>query len=534
MMYFSLSLCVAFVPVVFASLRPTVQLRNGTVLGRHLPEFGQDLFLGVPFAEAPRLANPAPISRSWSSPFDVSQYGPSCYGFGSNQLLNLTQSEDCLNLNIVRPASQHANHSGLPVLLSIYGGGFYQGSSADPVSNLSYIVQQSVAQKQPIIAVSINYRLSFLGFPGGKQSQDAGIMNLGLKDQRAALQWVQGNIARFGGDPAKVTIWGESAGGLSVTSQAVSYGGTGGQGLFRGAIAVSGFVFGLASYKTVEGTQAGFDRLLANTNCTGAADAIACLRAAPLSAIYAVENLSPAPWGASIDGDFLRQQPAAEVTAGHVTRVPLILGHNADEGFSINKFYGDYYPNSTAELEACLHRLFPKITNRTVSDLENAYRVNGSAPPYVLPPDFDFCAALRAVNRPCGTQYRRYSGILGDFSLDAPRRYLATSWAKLGLPTYSFRFVANPTALPIHYFDILGPGFSLHAAELAYEFGLPAGFSTPINYYPEVKNVPGHIGLATEIIKKWIAFTVSGDPNDVKGRRPKFHHMLVEMADSSK
>ena len=121
-------------------------------------------------------------------------------------MLNLTQSEECLNLNIIRPVDINPD-TKLPVLLWIYGGGYRQGSSADPMWNMSYIVAQSVAQGQPILGLSINYRISFLGFPSSQEVVSAGVANLGIKDQRASLQWVQENIAFFGGDPSKVTIW---------------------------------------------------------------------------------------------------------------------------------------------------------------------------------------------------------------------------------------------------------------------------------------------------------------------------------------
>ena len=187
---------------------PVAQTLNGTIQGRHLAEFSQDLFLGIPFARAPRLNNPAPWNETYprSAPFDASAYGPTCYGFGSNTMLNLTQSEECLNLNIIRPAGLDSK-AELPILLWMYGGGWRQGSSADPMWNMSYIVAQSVAQKQPIIGVSVNYRLSFLGFPSSQEVLDAGVANLGVKDQRASFRWIKENIAAFGGDPSKLTIW---------------------------------------------------------------------------------------------------------------------------------------------------------------------------------------------------------------------------------------------------------------------------------------------------------------------------------------
>lgn len=187
---------------------PTVHSSNGTVNGKYLAGFDQDLFLGIPFANAPRLDNPTSLNDSWTTPFDASSYGPTCLGFGSNQLLPSIkddQSEDCLNLNIFRPSGLDAN-TKLPVLRWIYGGGWSQGSSADPMWNMSYIVQTSVDNGQPIVGVSINSRLPFLGFPSGKEPLEAGVTNLGLKDQRIAMEWIQENIQAFGGDARKVTI----------------------------------------------------------------------------------------------------------------------------------------------------------------------------------------------------------------------------------------------------------------------------------------------------------------------------------------
>lgn len=99
------------------------------------------------------------------------------------------------------------------------------GGSADRRYNLSFIVEQSVKMGTPIIGLSLNYRLSAFGFLNGKEAVDAGIANIGFRDQRLALHWVQENIAAFGGSPKKVTIWGESSGAESVTAQVLAYNG---------------------------------------------------------------------------------------------------------------------------------------------------------------------------------------------------------------------------------------------------------------------------------------------------------------------
>jgi carboxylesterase type B len=121
---------------------------------------------------------------------------------------NLVFGEDCLSINVVRPSNATGK---LPVAFWIYGGGFSQGSSAWPSYNLSWLVNSSQALGKPIIGVSFNYRLGVLGFLAGSELAAEGNINLGLLDQRVALQWVKENIAAFGGDPTQVTIFGESA-----------------------------------------------------------------------------------------------------------------------------------------------------------------------------------------------------------------------------------------------------------------------------------------------------------------------------------
>jgi carboxylesterase type B len=459
-------LLVAAVQATKPSTIPIAHTRNGTIHGKHLPEYHQDLFLGIPYANAPRLANPEPLQTKFKEPLDASEYGPTCYGFGSNRLLNLTQSEDCLNLNIIRPAGIDSDEK-LPVLLWIYGGGFSQGASADPMWNLTYVVDTAARHGKPIIAMSINYRLAFFGFPGGKEALDAGITNLGLKDQRHALQWVQENIAAFGGDPSKVTIWGESAGSASVAFHLISYGGKGGEGLFRAGIMVSGFETGIDPKVDASVLEAGYQNVVAEAGCSSANDTLACLREAPFDRLYpGVQTGSPTAFGTIIDGDFIQREPARELTAGRVTRVPIILGGNADEGlFVVNTLASSFgtIPNTTAELRSTIQLALPGLTNDTAKQLLELYPRGGDAPPYSLRPNFPWCRAMSKANLICGTQYRRMAGILGDYFLDAPRRYMAENWASLGLDAYAFRFTANPTSLPIVYWNNLGQSESISA-----------------------------------------------------------------------
>jgi carboxylesterase type B len=116
-------------------------------------------------------------------------------------------SEDCLYLNVIRPCGYE--NEDLPVGVWIHGGGLYMGGSRDLRYNLSFIVENSVSIGKPIIGVSIGYRLSAWGFLQSEEVSGAGQTNMGLRDQRLALHWLQENIGAFGGDPSKVVIWGE-------------------------------------------------------------------------------------------------------------------------------------------------------------------------------------------------------------------------------------------------------------------------------------------------------------------------------------
>ncbi|KAK1920743.1 Alpha/Beta hydrolase protein [Papiliotrema laurentii] len=128
----------------------------------------------------------------------------------------------------------------------MYGGGYTAGASSDPVYNVSYLVKEAGSMGTPIIVVSMNYRVASFGFIASEEVMNEGATNLGLKDQRLALEWVKANMHAFGGDCERITIWGESAGAYSVGLQILAYGGRK-SGLFHRAILESGTP--LATYR---------------------------------------------------------------------------------------------------------------------------------------------------------------------------------------------------------------------------------------------------------------------------------------------
>lgn len=169
-------------------------------------------FLGIRYALEPlgaqRFKPPADVSMTKST-FDASEFGPMCIQVSDN--MDPNESEDCLYLNVVRPAGTSSGQK-LPVVVHFHGGSFVSGSGAS--RGMATMVSWS---SEPIIGVSVNFRLGALGFLSSGLMSRVGALNLGLQDQLAALKWVKQNIDGFGGDPSKVTIMGDSAGAHSVS-----------------------------------------------------------------------------------------------------------------------------------------------------------------------------------------------------------------------------------------------------------------------------------------------------------------------------
>lgn len=199
------------------------------------------------------------------------------------------------------------------------------GGSADHRYNQSFIVQQSAEAGMPILAVSINYRLSSWGFLYGKEIQDSGNTMLGFRDQRLALHWVQENIAAFGGDPNRVTIQGESSGGTSVAAQLLAYNGRDDK-LFAGAIAESGNIAGVGAYPTVEDWEPVVANISRAVGCNnGSEGVLECLRHVPTKEMNSVLNstlTTGASFGFVIDNDLIVAPASEQLEQGAFVHVP--------------------------------------------------------------------------------------------------------------------------------------------------------------------------------------------------------------------
>jgi para-nitrobenzyl esterase len=314
-----------------ATGNPSVQLDDGPLEGRQLDNNVQ-AFLGIPYAKPPLgdlRWQPPQAPDKWTKTLDASDYGGRCAQPESTTLMNAaSDNEDCLYANVWTPSV--TSKDKLPVMFWIHGGGNVNGSASEPVpyANSGHFYEGQHIASKGVVVVSFNYRLGVFGFFGHEALAQKG-GNQGLWDQTFALQWVKDNIAKFGGDPSNVTIFGESAGSLDVCFHVAS---PKSRGLFKQAISESG---GCTTHTATADDAAKMADTLATTlGCTGS-DALTCLRGKSVSDLLgAVPTGSGigAGFGPSVDGDFLPDQPRTLYDSGSIAKVPYILGSNQDEG----------------------------------------------------------------------------------------------------------------------------------------------------------------------------------------------------------
>jgi para-nitrobenzyl esterase len=304
-----------------------VRTANGTVEGLRT-ESGVQAYLGIPFAAPPvgdlRWKPPHTV-KNWTGTRSAAQFGPRCVQapiFGDMNFRSTGMGEDCLYLNVWTPATSGGGR--LPVLVYFYGGGFVAGDGSEPRYD-----GESMARRG-IVSLTVNYRLGVFGFLAHpeltRESPRHASGNYALLDQHAALQWVQKNIAAFGGDPKKVTIAGESAGSIAVSALMAS---PLSKNLIAGAIGESGALIAptLPPVPLAQGEEGG-TKFAASV---GAAS-LAALRAMSTAQIQdAAAKLPIGRFASTVDGYFLPKLPVEIFAAGDQARVPLLVGWNTEE-----------------------------------------------------------------------------------------------------------------------------------------------------------------------------------------------------------
>jgi para-nitrobenzyl esterase len=434
-------------------------------------------YKGIPYAAPPvgklRWRDPRPAHR-WKGIKDARTFGPSCM-----QTDELSKSEDCLSLNVWVPAKR--SKTPLPVMVWIYGGALAHG-------NTPQYPGDALAAKG-VVVVSMNYRMGRLGFFAHpalvKEAADEPVGNYGYMDQLAALKWVQRNIKAFGGDPKKVTIFGESAGGGSVMAHMIS---PLSRGLFRGAILQSpGVPTARAQLTPLTPLKDAEKQAVAYAASVGIkgddADALAALRALPAekliegaSAPDVLAGMSSGKLvigvsGSIIEGKFLTETPDAAFAAGRQALFPVIVGaNNRDLGIGQAATKDDLFTLLGAQAAAA-RGLYDPTGNETLDELKQQ--------------------------------------VLADKTLVEPSRHLADEMARAGQPTWWYRFSYVAEALRS---DPKWKG-TLHGFEIPYTFDIPAALVKDRVTAPDK-------AMAALASAYWVEFAKTGDPNG--GNRPEW------------
>lgn len=461
-----------FAQALVAQAPGPVHTQNGLVQGT--AKDGVTVYLGIPFAAPPvgdlrwQAPHPGPI---WKGVREADKFAPGCAQIPIvNRALGLDPipvSEDCLYLNIWTPAKSASDR--LPVMVWIYGGGFIGGGTAIGQYNGTNLA------KKGVILVSVGYRLGpfgFLAHPELTAEQHGHSGNYGLMDQIAGLRWVKRNIAAFGGDPNRVTIFGESAGGISVSMLAAS---PLAKGLFQGAISESGGSFAPARLDDESGENV---PPLALAEKNGAAfltklGATSIASGRKLSMDQVLKGVGPglsSGFWPDFDGYVLLGDQYKLYKAGKYNDTPILIGTNSDEGalFVAKTTMKDY--------EASVHKGYGEHADKILA----AYPVGNSD-----------ATALRSAR---------------DLSRDAIFGWGTWSWARLQAKTgkgkvFVYRFSHRPNYPDAPQFKDWG---AAHGAEIAYVFG---------NFSQGMPATDADKGVSEEVSSYWVNFAKTGDPN---------------------
>jgi len=440
---------------------PVVKLPYARYQGFRNTTTGLDVFLGIQYAKAPignlRWRAPQTPSRS-NGTIQATSQPAKCFQLnilsGSNAPTPGVPdpSEDCLFLNVFAPPPTKKR---LPVLVWVHGGGYFAGYAAsyDPTAMIQ-------ASNNSFIAVIIQYRLGMFGFLPGAEIKKNGTLNAGLLDVQFALKWTQKNIHLFGGDPSKVTLWGESAGAGAVLMQVVANGGKTKPALFKRAIASSTYVPPTYKYNEPQ-AELEYTTFVNNAGCTNSTNTLACLRSLEYPQLARAATLLPRP---VVDGTFLTQRPEILLARKRVNGQKLISLHNVDEGF----IFVTQNPNST--VLSYLQSQLPTLSEQNLTAITDTYGV------------FTNSGATAEANT-----FNQQVIIFGEAIFVCPSLWLADAFSKRG---YQGLFSVPP---------------SYHSEDLGV-------------YFPGIDavqpNQPFSLSLTQSFMGALVSFIVTGSPNN--------------------
>ena len=459
---------------------PVVDTTAGRVTGR-ISEAGVFEYLGIPYAAPPvgelRWRAPQP-AEPWTGTRDATSFGkiaPQIVSMGASLVPgdDTDASEDCLTLNVWTPGADDAGRR--PVMVWIHGGAFIGGAGTSLLYRGHHLASRGDA-----VVVTINYRLGALGFLAHPSLDDDGYSgNWGLLDQIAALEWVQQNIAGFGGDPGNVTVFGESAGAMSIGNLLAA---AGGRGLFHKAILQSGHPLALSAET---GTRIA-ERFYAECGVDiGDADALRGVSVEEvLRAQQAVQlaefGKTVMPFQPVIDGGLLERHPVELIAGCSAKGVPMLIGTNLDE----MKFFG----LMDAEL-------------RDLDEVRLRKRLHANLKPEECDRVVDTYISSRAARGESTKPSELWSAIESDRFFRIPALRVADAHQPFESQTYTYLFTWPSPAAG----GALG---SCHALELGFVFGT---LQTPaVSMF--CGNGPEAVGLSDSMMEAWLSFAHTGDP----------------------
>lgn len=435
---------------------------------------GHRFFGGLPYAAPPVGAlrwQPPASPPTWRDTRDATRLGPRCIQDTGDLEMGRLTDEDCLTLNVWTPraASPEAKKA---VMVWFHGGSFINGSSGIYDSRW-------LTTRGDVVVVTVNYRLGTLGFLAHPGLGPAGAVgNYGLADQQAALRWVHDNVAAFGGDPDRVTIAGESAGGMSVCDHLAA---PGSQGLFARAIIQSGPCQAQVALPDAERISLDYAR---DAGCPDPATAAACLRALPADKLrdpvryywIGEDALSGPATGSTV----LPQDPVAAMAAGSAADVPVLIGSNRDE-----------FTLFVALQHLQGKPMGPQDYGRLVAE------TFGAAAPAV--------EARYPLDAYGGSAQLAYSAAVTDADFACVDQRMATDLGKAA-PVYAYEFVDQAAPAPEPLRTVPFPIGASHSLELRYLFD--TGGAPPLDGPQQA--------LSDHMIAYWAAFVRDGAP-DVDG-----------------
>ncbi|KAL4861557.1 Carboxylesterase [Aspergillus spectabilis] len=405
--------------------RPTAVIDNGIVVGTttSLPSSTVVVkkFLGIPFAAPPLRFSPPRPARQWRGIYDASEYKPACvqqFNYpeaARNQTIKFFntppppagESEDCLNLNVFAPATKSKEPKA--VLFWLFGGALMFGTGSLPAYDGS-----SFAAHQDVVVVTINYRTNVFGFPGSPDLPK-NERNLGWLDQRLALKWVQQNIAAFGGDPHRVTIFGESAGSGSVDAlitlpppEPVP---------FHAAIMQSG---DSSIRNRADDAGVAWKKLVELAGCPANRNIIRCLRALPALKLKDIIERNALTFGPVHDEATYADHPqkrrlASTAEQPLIARVPLMIGSNARDAWPLITGLND--------TDQYLRATFPTFTEEQRQAIIHAYRIS----------------AATGIRSPA----EQIAVITTEYGFQCPAKLIADGTAGVDVPAWRYFFNAS-------------------------------------------------------------------------------------------